>query len=95
MKRCIIIFICMLSLNQALNAADEFPARRLYLAIPYIELDAAYKRHNQAVFVDVHSSHEYQPLCIKDAINIPLADKNIINKYLQQAKKEKQDTTCL
>ncbi len=81
MKRLIIILVCALFYGPLGFAADaEFPGRKLYLAVPYIELDDAYQRRSQVVFVDVRSAYEYQTLRIKDAINIPLADKSFLEK---------------
>ena len=81
MKRTAIIIILSVLLNLSAKAADsEFPGRKLYLAVPYIELDDAYQRRNAVVFVDVRSEYEYQTLRIKGAVNIPLADTKFIEK---------------
>lgn len=89
MNRFIIILLCCwLPGPGAFAANDEFPGRKLYLAVPYIELDDAYKRRNSVVFVDVRSDYEYRTLRIKGAINIPLADKNFIGKMQQLRGKE-------
>jgi rhodanese-related sulfurtransferase len=60
------------------NVSDEFPVRKLYPAVPYIELDTLYAERNKVVIVDVRSSYEYETLRIKGALNIPLASKNYI-----------------
>lgn len=84
MIRIIIILLCtFLYSSVSFTAESEFPGRKLYLAIPYIELDAAYQQRRQAVFVDVRSAYEYQTLRIKGAVHIPLADKKFVDKMKQ------------
>lgn len=83
MNRLIIIFLSVFLFSANTIAADEFPGRKLYLAVPHIELDDAYKRRQQVVFVDVRSSYEYQTLRIKGALHIALSDKNFIDKMKQ------------
>lgn len=88
MNRFILILLFALVCTVA-NAADsEFPGRKLYLAVPFMELDDAYLRRNQVVFVDVRSRYEYQTLRIKGAINIPLADKQFLEKMKQLRRQE-------
>jgi predicted sulfurtransferase len=48
--------------------------------VPYIELDEAYQRRQQLVFVDVRSGYEYQTLRIKGALHISLSDKDFVEK---------------
>jgi len=89
MKQFIIILVCTILYASVSSAAEsEFPGRKLYLAVPYLELDETYKQRNQAVFVDVRSAYEYATLRIKGAINIPLADKKFIEKMKQLRSKE-------
>lgn len=89
MKRTIyILLITFLYASVSFAAESEFPGRKLYLAVPYIELADAYKRRKQVVFVDVRSVYEYQTLRIKGAINIPLADKKFVEKMKLLRKKE-------
>lgn len=84
MNRLITVVLIALLYGSVVHAAEsEFPGRKLYLAVPHIELDDAYNRRNQVVFVDVRSRYEYQTLRIKGAINIPLADKKFIEKMKQ------------
>ena len=83
MDRLLIILLSAFLCFAHTFAADEFPGRKLYLAVPYIELDDAYKRRQQVVFVDVRSGYEYQTLRIKGAIHIPLSDKKFIDKMKQ------------
>ena len=89
MKRFFILLLCTFLYSQILSAAEtEFPGRKLYIAVPYIELDAAYQRRKDVVFVDVRSAYEFQTLRIKGAIHIPLADKDFIEKMKQLRAKE-------
>lgn len=88
MNRLLIVLLSFLSITMdAIAASDEFPGRKLYLAVPYIELDDLYKRRASVVFVDVRSSYEYKTLRIKGAVNIPLASSDFISKMKQLREK--------
>jgi len=84
----IIIISVLLFYSSSFAANEEFPGRKLYLAVPYIELNDAYQQREQFVFVDVRSSYEYETLRIKGAVHIPLADKNFIEKMKALREKE-------
>lgn len=74
------ITFCLLGITQLSFAkVDEFPGRKLYPAVEYIELDDLYKSKGQSIIIDVRSSYEYETLRIKHAINIPINSKNYIN----------------
>lgn len=76
----VILSFALFYVSAGVAVESEFPGRKLYLAVPVIELDDAYQRRKQVVFVDVRSAYEYQTLRIKNAINIPLADKTFLEK---------------
>lgn len=90
MKRTILILLVFLCGTAAFAAETEFPGRKLYLAVPYIELADAYKRRKQLIFVDVRSAYEYQTLRIKGAVNISLTDKSFIDK-MQRLRNQQAD----
>ena len=52
-----------------------FPGRKLFFSVPVMELTELYKKIDQVVIVDVRSKFEFDTLQIKDAMNIPLADR--------------------
>lgn len=54
-------------------AADDFPGRKKYPKIPYIELADLYKTLKDVVVVDARSKLEFETLRVKTAINIPVA----------------------
>ncbi len=81
------VLLCC-SISTSVAAESEFPGRKLYLAVPYIELDDAYKQREQLVFVDVRSIYEYQTLRIKGAIHLPLSSKNFVANMKQLRNKE-------
>lgn len=58
------------------KVSDEFPVRKLYPAVPYIELDALHSERSNVIIVDVRSSYEYETLRIKGALNISLSSPN-------------------
>lgn len=69
------------------TADDEFPGRKLYLAVPHIEIDKFADTFDNYRIVDVRSPYEFSILRIKGAINIPLASKSFIDevKKLREA----------
>ena len=69
------------------KVSDEFPVRKLYPAVPYIELDTLYKERSSVIIVDVRSSYEYETLRIKGALNISLSSPN----YIADMKKLRAD----
>lgn len=73
------------------KADAEFPHRKLYPAVPYIELADFYKKHKTVIIVDVRSAYEYQTLRIKGAINIPLSSAEFISD-MKQLRSSNPDT---
>jgi len=82
-----LVSIFILTAHSHANVSDEFPVRKLYPAVPYIELDTLHAERNKVIIVDVRSSYEYQTLRIKGALNIPLASKT----YIADIKKLRAD----
>lgn len=84
LKSIILVSICIFVLALEVQAKglsnDEFPGRKLFPAVPIIELDELYKELNNVILVDVRSKYEYQTLRMVDAINIPLASSSFIKK---------------
>jgi len=62
------------------KVSDEFPVRKLYPAVPYIELDTLYNERTKVIIVDVRSSYEYETLRIKGALNISISASNYISE---------------
>ncbi|MDH5178550.1 MAG: rhodanese-like domain-containing protein [Gammaproteobacteria bacterium] len=70
----------LLHSNLVVAAGNEYPGRKLYLAVPVIELDDLYNKRKSSVIVDVRSAYEFNTLRIKNALNIPLSDDDFISK---------------
>lgn len=70
-----LVFLVIATLVQA-NTDNEFPARKLFPAVPYIELDDLYKKFDKVIIVDVRSKYEYDTLKIAGALNIPVLEAN-------------------
>ena len=87
-------FLFMLSLP-VWSAEEGFPGREKYPDIPYVEITDLYqkKNNNQVVIVDARSNYEFETLRIKDAINIPVANKNFEEEIKQL--REKTDKTIV
>lgn len=73
-------FLGMLLFSAAVqaNVNNEFPARKLFPAVPYIEIDDLYKQLKNMIIVDVRSEYEYETLRIKGALNIPLSSPTFV-----------------
>lgn len=79
LKRGLVVLVLLFSADLALaNVNEEFPARKLFPAVPYIELDDLYKQLKKVVVVDVRSEYEYETLRIKGALNIPLSSQSFV-----------------
>ena len=73
------LVLCSLFLySSTLFANDEFPGRKLYPAVPYIEANDFSEKFEDYLVVDVRSPYEFNILHIKDAINVPLGSKSFI-----------------
>jgi len=73
----LVLAICLLSFVGAFAAdkKDEFPGRKKYPKIPFIELSDLTKQYKDVVVVDARSALEFETLHVKGAINIPVAKK--------------------
>jgi len=69
---------------------DEFPVRKLYPAVPVVEIDDLKKRLDKVLIVDVRSEYEYQTLRMAGAINVPLASTNFVKEMGQLRKDNPQ-----
>jgi len=72
------------------NTSEEFPVRKLYPAVPVVEIDDLKKRQDKVIIVDVRSEYEFQTLRMVGAINIPLSSPNFI-KEMEQLRKSNPD----
>jgi len=68
------------------KTADEFPARKLFPAVPYIEIDDLHKTLSKSIVVDVRSSYEFETLRIKGALNISLGSPGFIDEMVKLRK---------
>ncbi|MEJ2180510.1 MAG: rhodanese-like domain-containing protein [Gammaproteobacteria bacterium] len=75
--------------NFAWSAEEGFPGRKKYPDIPYIEIADLYAKKNrgETVIVDARSNYEFETLRIKDAVNIPVANKSF-EEDIQQLRKK-------
>lgn len=69
--------LCGTALVQA-STDEEFPARKLFPAVPYVELDDLYKKFDKVIIVDVRSKYEYDTLKISGAVNIPVQEVGFV-----------------
>jgi rhodanese-related sulfurtransferase len=85
----ILLFVCLTNSSFAF-AAEGFPGREKYPDVKYIELADLYKQksRDEVVIIDTRSNYEFETLRIKDAINIPVANKT----FEQEIKKLREET---
>ncbi len=69
------------------DKAAEFPLRPQYIDVPIIETAEFDKKYNQVFIVDVRSPYEYETLRVKDAVLIPVTDKNFAAKVRELREK--------
>ena len=68
------------------KTSDEFPARKLFPAVPYIEIDDLHKTLSKSIVVDVRSAYEFETLRIKGAINISLGSPGFVDEMARLRK---------
>ena len=81
-----LFLLLFLPITAIAATADAFPGRKLYEAVPYIEMADFNKNLKKVVVVDVRSAYEYQTLHIKGAVNITLASKSFVKKMKELRK---------
>ncbi|MBI5613087.1 MAG: sulfurtransferase [Gammaproteobacteria bacterium] len=64
----------------AVDTATAFPLRPQYIDVPVLDTAELDKKFADVFIVDVRSPYEYDTLRIKDAILIPLTDKNFVEE---------------
>ncbi|GEM_PF-7110932 len=64
-------------------AADEFPGRRLYPAVPVIEMGELARDFDRYFVVDVRSPYEYRVIHMQGAVNVPLAEADFVDRMKQ------------
>lgn len=71
----LIAAICLFSFADVF-AAGDFPGRKKYPKVPYIELADLAKQFKDVVVVDARSILEYETLHVVGSVNIPVAKKS-------------------
>lgn len=62
---------------------DEFPGRKSFPAVPYIELEQLHQKRDKVIIVDVRTAYEYDTLRIKDSLNISVHDSGFVEAMLK------------
>lgn len=71
--------LCGLFLYSSVSFADnEFPGRKLYPDVPFIEINKFAETFDDYLVIDVRSPYEFSILRIKDAVNVPLTSKSFV-----------------
>jgi len=76
----IFTLLLMLFSQLVFAKANEFPGRKLYPAVKYIELKDLKKALPESIVVDVRSAYEYETLRVKGALNISISSKTYVDK---------------
>ncbi|MBN4080145.1 hypothetical protein JYT31_00630 [Beggiatoa alba] len=79
--------LLVVSIHSYASSSSEFPVRKLYPAVPFIELQDFYKKRHAVIIVDVRSSYEFETLRINGALHIPLS----LPSFIKQMTKLRQD----
>ena len=69
----VLLAFSLLTFSSAFAADDDFPGRKKYPKVPYIELEDFHNKFNDSIVVDVRSILEFETLRIKGSLNIPVA----------------------
>ncbi len=85
------VLLVIFMIPTQVQAKDEFPVRKLYPAVPTIEIVDLKKQKDKVIIVDVRSEYEYQTLRMVGALNIPLASSGFV-KDMQKLRKENPRT---
>jgi rhodanese-related sulfurtransferase len=75
------------SKDAASAAKAAFPLRSKYIDVAVIETADLAKRYNDVVIVDVRTKYEYDTLKVKDALLIPVTDRNFVDQVRQLRQK--------
>jgi rhodanese-related sulfurtransferase len=67
----VLCFTYLVSFSLASYGADDFPGRKSYPNIPYIEISDLYNNLNNVVLIDARSPYEFNTLKMLNAINLP------------------------
>lgn len=88
----ILFLIFLYSTPLQAKTSDDFPVRKLYPAVPVVEIDDLKARKGKVLIVDVRSEYEYQTLRMVGAINIPLASSGYLTEMekLRKASPDKE-----
>jgi len=64
----------------AFAADEDFPGRKKYPDVPYIELADLFSKQTsgEVIIVDTRSNYEFETLRIKGAVNIPVANETFV-----------------
>jgi len=91
-QRVLLVFALLVMAVMAQAAAnDEFPARKLFPAVPIISLDDLYNKMDKVIIVDVRSKYEYDTLRIVGALNIPVVESHF-SERMHSLRKEHPGT---
>ena len=78
----VVLLSYLMAISSTFAKADEFPGRRLYPTIDYIDIDAFHQKlqKDEIILLDVRSSFEFETLHISKATNIPLSSPLFVAK---------------
>ena len=87
----ILLAAYLVTLVQPSFAQDqEFPGRTTYPDVPFYTTDQLSKEYDDVIIVDVRSVYEFETLHIRDALNIPINDKDYAKQLIAARGSEKQ-----
>jgi len=79
-RLCALILLGQLyGLSAIAAGTDEFPGRKSFPAVPYVELEQLHQKRDKVVIVDVRTAYEFDTLRIKGALNINVHDAGFLD----------------
>ena len=90
-KKVFVSLLMFVVIMPAFSANSDFPNRKLYPTLTYIELGDFEKTYKDVIVVDVRSKYEYDTLHIKNALNFSRAKPDFVKNMekLRSANKSK------
>lgn len=95
LRRLMLCVVLLLAGTGMVVASEEFPNRKLYPTLSYIELNDFQAIYSKAVVVDVRSRLEYDTLHLDRAINYSRAEADFVDNMLKLRDQNKGKTIVL
>lgn len=93
-KKIFVSLLMFIIVIPVVSANSDFPNRKLYPTLSYVELAKFEKMYKKVIIVDVRSKYEYDTLHIKKAINYSRAKSDFV-KNMEKLRADNKDKTIV